>query len=42
VISGEDLDGLKARVLLAVALGATQDIGTIQNWFRLAGGLVEH
>jgi len=41
VISGEDLDGLKARILLAVALGATKDILTIQNWFHQAGGVVE-
>jgi L-asparaginase len=40
VISGEDLDGLKARVLLMVALGATKDIPTIQQWFHRAGGVV--
>ncbi|MBE3123568.1 MAG: asparaginase [Planctomycetes bacterium] len=39
VISGEDLDGLKARMLLAVALGATRDIPTIQRWFHQAGGV---
>jgi L-asparaginase len=41
VISGEDLDGLKARILLTVALGATKDIATIQNWFHAAAGVVQ-
>jgi len=41
VIGGEDLDGLKARMLLAVALGATKDIPTIQRWFHQAGGVVK-
>lgn len=41
VISGEDLDGLKARILLMVALGATKDLPTIQRWFHQAGGVVE-
>jgi L-asparaginase len=41
VISGEDLDGLKARILLTVALGATNDIATLQDWFHQAGGVVE-
>jgi L-asparaginase/Glu-tRNA(Gln) amidotransferase subunit D len=41
VIAGEDLDGLKARMLLAVALGATKDIPTIQRWFHQAGGVVD-
>jgi len=41
VISGEDLDGLKARILLVVALGATKDIPTIQQWFHQAGGVIE-
>lgn len=39
VIAGEDLDGLKARILLITALGATRDIKTIQHWFNLAGGV---
>lgn len=38
VIEGEDLGGLKARVLLMLALGATHDTATIQKWFREAGG----
>lgn len=38
VIEGEDLDGLKARILLALALGATRDTAAIQKWFRQAGG----
>jgi len=38
VIGGEDLDGLKARMLLVAALGAGADRDTIQNWFiSLAG-----
>lgn len=38
VIGGEDLDGLKARVLLVVALGAGADGPAIQKWVdRLAG-----
>ena len=39
VIWGEDLDGLKAPVLLMLALGTTNDIATIGQWFRRAGGL---
>jgi L-asparaginase len=34
VISGEDLDGLKARMLLVVALGAKADGPTIQKWIE--------
>jgi L-asparaginase len=41
VVSGEDLNGLKARMLLTVALGATKDIPTIQNWFHQAAGVIE-
>ena len=38
VIAGEDLDGLKARMLLVAALGAGADGATIQKWIdRLAG-----
>lgn len=39
VISGEDLDGLKARILLTVALGATRDPAQIQKWFSAAAGV---
>jgi L-asparaginase/Glu-tRNA(Gln) amidotransferase subunit D len=39
VIGGEDLDGLKARILLTVALGATRDPLQIQKWFSQAGGI---
>jgi L-asparaginase len=39
VVSGEDLDGLKARMLLTVALGATRDPAQIQKWFSAAGGI---
>ena len=38
VIGGEDLDGLKARMLLVAALGAGSDPATMQGYFnRLAG-----
>ena len=38
VIGGEDLDGLKARMVLVAALGAGADGPTIQKWIeRLAG-----
>ena len=38
VISGEDLDGLKARMLLVAALGVTRDRAVLQSYFeRLAG-----
>lgn len=38
MVYGEDLDGLKARMLLVVALGATQDPAVLQGYFdRLAG-----
>jgi len=38
VISGEDLDGLKARMLLVAALGVTRDPKVLQSYFeRLAG-----
>lgn len=39
VIEGEDLDGLKARILLILALGITHDVGTIQKWFRQVAGV---
>jgi len=34
VIGGEDLDGLKARMLLVAALGAKADVATIQRWIE--------
>jgi L-asparaginase len=38
IVSGEDLDGLKARTLLVVALGKTRDLGQLQSYFnRLSG-----
>jgi len=40
VISGEDLDGLKARILLTVALGVTRDPAQIQKWFSAAAGVL--
>jgi L-asparaginase/Glu-tRNA(Gln) amidotransferase subunit D len=40
VLSAEDLDGLKARILLVVALGAAADADSIISYFRrLAGEL---
>jgi L-asparaginase len=40
VVSGQDLDGLKARMVLMAALGKTQDSAVIQSYFdRLGGGL---
>jgi L-asparaginase len=39
VITGEDLEGFKARVLLMLALGTTHDPATIQNWFHQAAGV---
>ncbi len=41
VIEGEDIPGLKARVLLMIALGATRDVSRIQAWFRSAAGAAE-
>ena len=38
VISGQDLDGLKARMLLVVALGVTREPERLQSYFdRLSG-----
>ena len=40
VLSAEDLDGLKARIVLVVALGAGADAGEMTSYFRrLAGEL---
>jgi len=38
VISGEALDGLKARMLLVVALGAKADGPAIQKWIEQLAG----
>ena len=38
VISGEDLDGIKARTLLVVALGHTKDLARIQSYFEELSG----
>lgn len=38
VISGEDVDGLKARVLLTVALGAGADLDALREYFRRLSG----
>lgn len=38
VVAGEDVDGLKARMVLVLALGATEDPAVLQSYFdRLAG-----
>jgi L-asparaginase len=39
VVSGEDLDALKARMLLVVSLGLTSDTSEIQSWFSQLAGL---
>lgn len=38
VIGGEDLDGLKARILLVAALGSTQDPAVLSDYFRRLAG----
>ena len=38
MISGQDLDGLKARMVLIAALGKTQDSAVIQGYFDRLGG----
>lgn len=38
VLSGEDLDGLKARMLLVAALGQTHDPATLQSYFEQLSG----
>src|SRR5439155_10415650 len=38
VVAGEDLDGLKARMLLVAALGAGADGPTIQKWVEQVAG----
>jgi L-asparaginase len=40
VISGENLDGLKARIVLVAALGHTRDLPTLQSYFRELSGEV--
>lgn len=42
VVSGEDLDGLKARLVLVAALGTTSDPATLQSYFRRLAGELEH
>ncbi len=41
VISGQDLDGLKARVLLVVGLGNTRDVETLGSYYRQLSGEAE-
>lgn len=38
VVSGEDLDGIKARTLLVVALGATKDRVLLESYFEQLSG----
>ena len=38
VVSGEDLDGLKARIVLIATLGTTIDTETLSNYFRQLSG----
>ncbi len=40
VVSGQDLDGFKARILLMTALGETSDLKTIQSYFDRLSGIV--
>jgi L-asparaginase/Glu-tRNA(Gln) amidotransferase subunit D len=39
VLSGEDLDGLKARMLLVAALGETRDPRRLQSFFEALSGV---
>ncbi len=41
VIEGEDLDGLKARIVLMLALGADMEPAEIQELFRHLGGNIQ-
>jgi L-asparaginase len=41
IISGEDLDGLKARMLLVAALGEVHDLKTLSTYFRKLSGVIE-
>jgi L-asparaginase len=41
IVSGQDLDGLKARILLVTALGKTNDLKTLQSYYdQLAGDVL--
>lgn len=41
VVSGEDLDGLKARLVLVAALATTNDPETLRSYFRRLSGKLE-
>jgi L-asparaginase len=41
VVSGEDLDGFKARMLLVAALGEVRDLKTLGTYFRKLSGEVK-
>jgi len=41
VVSGEDVDGLKARLVLVAALGTTNDPEKLRSYFRLLSGKLE-
>jgi len=38
VLSGEDLDGLKARLVLVAALATTRDAATLESYYRVLSG----
>lgn len=40
IVSGQDLDGLKARILLVTALGETSDLNILQSYFDKLSGIV--
>jgi len=41
VIAGEDLDGLKARLVLVAALGRTSDLDTLRGYFHTLSGALD-
>jgi L-asparaginase len=41
VVSGEDVDGLKARLVLVAALGTTSEPDQLQSYFRVLSGKLE-
>ena len=41
VLSGEDLDGLKARIVLVAALGTTRDPDDLRSYFRRLSGKLD-
>ena len=41
VLSGEDLDGLKARLVLVAAMGTTTDLDELASYYRQLSGELE-